>query len=217
MNESHLFQPEPVEGRAASHRRPLFALSLFAAAVLVSACATTSSSQGSAQEERGDLSNYLPLAVGNSWTYERSFLGEKGEDTVEITKQQDGYFVDNHGNALKVDAFGIRDPKRYLLRNPIEAGRTWNTVVSVSSMEHYKILDAGFDCDVPAGQFNGCVRVESRNRIDKAKTMVNEITFAPGVGMVRLEFFLDTDQKRIPQGQMLLKSYALKNATANAQ
>ncbi|MBX5480418.1 MAG: hypothetical protein IRZ16_01015 [Myxococcaceae bacterium] len=188
---------------------------LFSAAVLVTGCATT---RGAAtpEQRRRDLSVYLPLAVGNTWTYDRAFLGEKGEERVEIVKQADGYFVDGRGNALTVDAYGIRDPRRYLLRYPVEAGNSWTTVVSPSSMERYRILDVGFTCEVPAGRFEDCVRVEARNRIDREKTMINEITFAPHVGMVRFDFFLDASGRRIPQGQMLLKSYALKPAAPSA-
>lgn len=177
--------------------------------LVIAGCATTKAEKPP-EERRRDLAVYLPLAVGNSWTYERSFLGEKGEEHVQIVKEEDGYFVDQRGNALLVDAFGVRDPKRYLLRYPLESGNAWTTVVSPSSMERYRIMDVGFTCEVPAGSFQDCVRVEAKNRIDKEKTVVNEITFAPGVGMVRFDFFLDAQQGRIPQGQMVLKAYDLK-------
>lgn len=204
MNRTDLSIRLPGNSRAGAGLLPLL---LLGAATALSACATA---RVSPEQRQRELSEYLPLAVGNTWTYDRRFLGEQGVDKVEIVKEQDGYFVDNRGNALAVDAFGVRDAKRYLLRHPIEAGRSWTTVVSASSMERYQILDAGFDCQVPAGHFQDCVRVEARNRIDREKTMINEITFAPRVGMVQLDFFVETGSQRIPQGQLLLTAWSLK-------
>ena len=190
------------------------AVALLAAAWVGTGCAKKTVRP---EERQRQLSEYLPLSVGNSWTYDRVFLGEEGEQTVQIVREEDGFYVDDRGNALAVDAHGIRDPKRYLLRYPLESGREWTTIVSVSSMERYKILDVGFRCEVPAGTFTDCVRVEGRSRIDAEQWMVNQITFAPGVGMVRFEFFLDTANKRIPQGQMVLKRFEVAQAQAEAR
>jgi len=163
-----------------------------------------------------DLSSYMPLAVGNSWTYERDHLGATGEVRVEIVREEKGSYVDNRGNTLQVDAFGIRDSKRYLLRHPLEAGSQWSTVVSVSSIERNKILDAGFTCEAPAGTFQDCVRVESQNRIDAERSLINEMTFAPGVGLVRVSLFLDEKGRRIPQGGLALKSFTVKSVPSSA-
>lgn len=175
--------------------------------VVGAGCATT---RGQSDASSGPaVAQYLPLKVGNTWTYQRSFLGEQGEEQVEIVRTDGDFFVDNRGNALKVDAFGVRDPKRYLLRAPLSSGNAWTVVVSSSSMERYQILDVGFTCEVPAGRFDECVRVEAKSRIDQEKTLINEITFAPGVGMVRFDFFLEKRGDRVPQGQMLLTGYSV--------
>ncbi len=92
------------------------------------------------RDDLPSLSDYYPLAVGNRWTYQTSFLGEKRTQEVEVLKQVEGYFEDSQGGQLTVDAFGVRDQKRYLLRAPLEPGRTWTNVVSVSSVEHYKVM-----------------------------------------------------------------------------
>ncbi len=184
---------------------------LFALGAILAACALPGAGCAAREvrpaEGAPPTADYLPLAVGNTWIYERDLLGEKGEHTVRLVREEDGFFYDEQGNALAVDAFGVRDPKRYLLRHPVEAGREWTTVVSVSSMERYRILDVGFRCEVPAGTFTGCVRVEARSRIDADRSMVNQITFAPGVGMVRFDFSLDAKGERIPQGRMVLKAF----------
>jgi hypothetical protein len=180
------------------------------AVVMALAMAGCASQRPAAGQRGTDLSVYMPLAVGNSWIYERDHLGATGEERVEIVREENGFFLDNRGNGFQVDAFGVRDAKRYLLRHPIEAGNQWTTVVSVSSMERYRILDVGSTCDAPAGAFRDCVRVEAQNRIDGERTLINEMTFAPGVGIVRLSLFLDEKGRRVPQGGLALKSFTVK-------
>jgi hypothetical protein len=180
-----------------------------AAVVLWAACAHAPDEQ---HAHAAPVASYYPLAVGNQWVYDVDMLGEHHEEVVEIAKQENGFYVDRQGNPLAVDAFGLRDPKRYLLREPLEAGREWTNVVSVSSVEHYRILEAGTSCEAPAGKFDGCVRVESRNRVDEKTTLVNDVTFAPQVGMVRIEVAAEVGSQRIPQTRLVLKSFRLVSA-----
>ncbi len=150
---------------------------------------------------------YYPLAVGNRWTYDQTFLGAKSSLVVEIVKEDNGFFYDSNGGELTVDAVGVRDHKRYLLRSPVEPGREWKNVVSVSSVEHYKVVEAGAGCEAPFGRFERCVRVEARNRVDAKTTLVNEMTFAPAVGVVRIEVYAEVGQKRIPQTRLELREF----------
>ena len=101
----------------------------------------------------------------------------------------------------------MRDQKRYLLRNPIAAGTKWTNVVSVSSVEAYEITAANQPCDAPAGKWEGCVVVESRNRVEEGTVLVNEMTFAPGVGIVRLSTVLESNGKQIPQSTLALSKF----------
>jgi hypothetical protein len=158
--------------------------------------------------------DYYPLAVGNRWTYDATFLGQKREAVVEITREENGFFRDTQGGELAVDAFGVRDQKRYLLRDPLEPGKAWTNVVSVSSVEHYKVIEAGASCETPAGRFEVCVRVEGRNRVDDKTTLVNEMTFAPGVGLVRIAVTAEIGDKRVPQSQLVLRSFAKAQGAA---
>jgi len=180
-----------------------------AAAVMAAGCAKRVETQAPVAAESRPAASYYPLAVGNRWTYRVKFLGQEREQQVEIVRQQDGAFVDNQGGQLVADAYGVRDQKRYLLRYPLETGRTWSNVVSVSSVEHYRILEAGTRCEVPAGSFEDCVRVEGRNRVDERTTIVNEMTFAQGVGLVRVQVIAEVGAKRIPQTELRLLSYRL--------
>lgn len=180
-------------------------------------CALTAALAGGCVKRAGEtqagplpVAAYYPLAVGNRWTYQVKLLNEVSEQTVRIEREEHGVFVDNQGGKLSVDGYGLTDRQRYLLREPIEPGKTWNNVVTVSSTERYQILQVGLSCEVPAGTFEGCVRVESRNRLNRRTTLVNELTFAPHVGIVRIRVIAETDGKQIPQTELALKSYEIK-------
>jgi hypothetical protein len=158
-------------------------------------------------EVQVDVASYYPLQVGNSWTYDVNLLGAHQKQEISIVGAQGGRFTDSAGNTLSVDAYGIRDEKRYLLRTPIAVGTRWNNVVSVSSYEQYEIIEAGHSCEAPAGTFVGCVVVQSRNKAEGEKTLINTMTFAPRVGLVRVATEMDVGGKLIPQARLELVSY----------
>ena len=183
-------------------------------ATLVMGVGACASRQQVAEEPRSrpseSLSAYYPLAVGNRWTYRVNGRVDKAVD-VEVLKEEDGYFHDNQGGQLSVDGFGVRDRKRYLLRGPLAEGNQWTNVVSVSSTERYRILQAGVPCEAPAGSFSHCVRVEARNRVDAQTTLVNALTFAEGVGLVRIEVSAEkSNGERMPQTWLELASFKLQ-------
>ena len=154
---------------------------------------------------------YYPLAVGNRWTYRARLLGEERVQEVRILRREGGYFVDSAGGKLVSDPWGVRDDKRYLLKNPVETGGGWTNVVSVSSVERYQVVSTGGGCEVPAGAFPDCIQVEGRNPVDGTTTLVNELTFAAGVGLVRIRVEAERkDGRRIPQTLVELASYELK-------
>src|SRR5438105_3983004 len=158
---------------------------------------------------KGNLAEYYPLAVGNKWTYTVELLGSPPEtQEISITKEEQGRFADSLNNLLWVDDFGIRDEHRYLLRTPLEVGTRWNNVVSVSSYEQYAIVEAGQSCVAPAGTFHNCVVVESSNRGEGQNVLINTLTFAPKVGIVRMATELAApDGRRIPQSKLELVAF----------
>ena len=136
---------------------------------------------------------------------------------MKVIKEDNGVFEDSTGAQLFNDAFGVRDQKRYLLRDPVEVGTEWSNVVSVSSVERYKIVAANVGCDCPAGHFEGCVVVESINKVEEGKALVNELTFAPKIGLVRISTLLVlADGKKLPQSALELTKYEVKGAPAQA-
>src|SRR3954470_7120646 len=56
---------------------------------------------------------YMPLAVGNHWTYAMSFLGQQREQRVEVVGSAQNRFEvkDSSGipRHVSVDAYGVRD------------------------------------------------------------------------------------------------------------
>lgn len=183
----------------------LKAMAMVAMLVTLGSCVKSMSSSGDKQVRAAD---YYPLAVGNSWTYEVNMLGEQRTMQVKIEGVANGFFRDSTGAELVADAFGVRDQKRYLLREPLEVGTSWTNVVSVSSVERYQITSVGLPCESPAGKFENCVVVESRNRATPTKTLVNDMTFAPGVGMVRVAMVLENSGQLVPQTTLVLQSYS---------
>ncbi len=159
---------------------------------------------------------YFPLAVGNEWTYrdDSPALPPERRGTARtvriIERTPDGYYRDNERGELRVDADCLHDRSRRLLCAPIATGKAWASVVSVSSTERYEIAAVGESVETPAGRFEGCVRVRAHNRASATTDQVLEITYAPGVGPVRLETFVVVDGKVVPQVKALLDHYRLQ-------
>lgn len=185
-------------------------VAVLAALVLGSGCSSKNVEPAPAVRTTGDVSEFYPLAVGNRWTYRINGANDKTV-TVEILREENGFFHDSGKGQLAVDGYGLRDDKRYLLRAPLQEGHAWTNVVSVSSTERYRILQAGVPCEAPAGTFQNCVQVEARNRIDADATLVNTQTFAAGVGIVRIQVDVEAKGQRIPQSRLELTEWKLRS------
>ena len=189
--------------------------SLLPLAALAAACAgaPAASPPSSASPSAGGAAPFFPLAVGNEWVYRDESPALPAERrgatrTVRILERTaDGFYRDNERGELRMDAECLRDRSRRLLCAPIEVGRSWSSVVSVSSTERYEIAGVGESVETPAGRFDGCVRVRAHNRAGPGTDHVLEITYAPRVGPVRIETFAVIDGKAAPQIRALLQSY----------
>jgi hypothetical protein len=194
---------------------------VFAAGLLGCAHPSTPSpaptaADGSAPSGRmPESARYFPLAVGNHWTYEATYLGEKSTRRVEVVAFRDGSYVDRDGRALRVDREGIRDQVRYLLHEPLTAGATWTSVVAPGSAEHYRVLSVRAPCQAPAGRFEDCVEVESRTLADPAtpgRLLVNRVTFAAGVGIVQVRTALEEGTRIAPTAELRLTAFEVAPA-----
>jgi hypothetical protein len=187
------------------------------AAVLATGCATGKTAAKS-DVQGSTAAEYYPLKIGNSWTYEVKFLGQKQVETIVVEKVEGEFFVMKTSNPnaeppkIKADAYGVRDEKRYLIREPVQAGTTWTNVVSVETTEHYKILSVGSGCEAVAGKFSDCVVVESRQRLPENKgLLINQMTFARGIGVVRIATEIEANGQRLPQVSLDLSAFTLGN------
>jgi hypothetical protein len=179
-------------------------------AALASACARAPAAPPPRAEAPA---HYFPLAVGNEWVYrdESPALPRERRGatrTVRILERtKDGYYRDNERGELRADPDCLHDRARRLLCGPIAPGKTWASVVSVSSTERYEIAAVGETVATPAGKFDGCVRVRAHNRASPSTDHVLEITYAPGVGPVRIETAVVVDGKVTPQVRAVLERY----------
>jgi hypothetical protein len=188
--------------------------SALALALLSAACAHAPA-PGAGPAGPAGVADLFPLAVGNEWTWEDRSpalpAGAAPERTVRIVERTaDGFFRDSERGELKVAGGCLQDRLRQLLCGPLVAGTTWRSVVSASSTEQYEIAAAGETVEVPAGTFAGCVRVRALNRAGPGADLVNEITYAPGVGPVRIETFAVRAGQVAPQLRAVLKRYRLE-------
>jgi hypothetical protein len=160
--------------------------------------------------------DYYPLAVGNEWVFadESPSLppASRGRTrTVRIvSRDAEGYFVDSERGAVRADADCLHDRERRLLCAPVEPGRTWSSVLSVTSTERYEIAAVGETVETPAGRFERCVRVRATNRAGPAAQLVLETTYAPGVGPVRIETFAVVGARAELQVRAVLSSFRLE-------
>ena len=162
-----------------------------------------------------DAGAYFPLAVGNSWTYlDRSPQlppGVAPRRSVRIVaRDAEGYYVDSDRGALRVAGGCVQDRLRRILCAPFTVGSQWTSVVSLTSTERYEIAAVGETVRVPAGSFEGCVRVRARNRAGAEAENVLEISYAPGVGPVRIETSAVTKGVSAPQVRAELESYRVE-------
>jgi hypothetical protein len=162
------------------------------------------------------IKDYMPLAVGQQWTYATTFQSQPQDDVVvSIVGQQGPYFIDNlpKPSRFVVDAHGLRDgSKRYLLKNPLAVGTQWMSVADVKTVERYRIVAIDRKVSLPAGVFKNCVVVSWDVQMKPTEFLRNEMTFAPCVGIVEIKVsHLKGDKARI-QSHFRLKSFIVKTS-----
>jgi hypothetical protein len=155
--------------------------------------------------------DYYPLAVGAEWTWEDQSpqlpAGRPAFRTVRILERTaDGYFKDSARGELRHGAC-LEDRSRSLLCGPIAVGTRWSSVLAPTSTESYEIVAVDDRVATPAGTFEGCVRVRSNTRAAPDTELINEISYAPGVGPVRIEVVTVVGGKAVPQFRAVLRAH----------
>lgn len=190
-------------------RRPVH-LSLVCLLVVGALACHRSAVPDSGEATRSELRvrDFYPLNVGNRWTYDVRMGNRTMRQSVEIVAEERGFHRDSEGGLLRIDDEGLRDPQRYLLRNPLVEGTAWSSVPAPGSIERYEIVEAGTSCKTPAGTFARCVRVRGENRVDPSRVLVSEWTYAEGVGLVELRTRIERGEGNyLPQIEMVLVSF----------
>ena len=123
-----------------------------------------------------------------------------------LERTADGYFKDSARGELRLGAC-LEDRVRSLLCGPIAVGTRWSSVLSPTAAENYEIVGVDERVETPAGTFDGCVRVRANTRAAAGTELVNEISYAPGVGPVRIEVIAVADGKAVPQFRAVLRSH----------
>jgi hypothetical protein len=194
------------------NRRP--ALLLCAA---LAACAHAPPEAPAGSPAPPDPTAFFPLAVGNEWTWIDRSPSAGGAETRRrtvriVSRDAEGYYVDDARGALKVVHGCIQDRVRRILCAPADQDRSWLSVVSETSTERYQIAATGLTAVVPAGTFEGCILVRARNRAGVDAEVILETTYAPGVGPVRIETFALVGGRTVPQVKAELASHRIVRA-----
>jgi hypothetical protein len=135
--------------------------------------------------------DFHALQVGNRWTYRAA--GEDAPRVVTLVSFDRGFYVDDRGGRVAPRTDGLFDGNRFLLQDPLVAGHEWIAKADAQSVERYRIDAADVVVTVPAGTYTGCVQVTGQQdvldeRTKRPATLLVTSTWAPGVGVVRVEF-----------------------------
>jgi hypothetical protein len=155
--------------------------------------------------------DFYPLMVGAEWTWEDQSpqrpAGRPSLRTVRVLERAgDGYFKDSARGELRAGAC-VEDRSRALLCGPIAVGTRWASVLSPLATERFEIVAVDERVVTPAGRFEGCVRVRARTRADASTELINETSYAPGVGPVRIEVITVGGGKAVQQFLAVLRAY----------
>lgn len=154
---------------------------------------------------------YFPLAVGNSWKYKVNYFGQVGETEINIVGTDGDWFLDNKGGRLKTDRHGIRDAERYLLMFPLQK-ESWMALIKKTTREIRKTEGVDETVIVPAGTFEGTIKVHTIVELPNKKVLHSYHYFADKVGIVKIVTVLEDvrENKMIPQTTTELVSYAVE-------
>ena len=133
---------------------------------------------------------YFPLAVGNSWKYKVNYFGQSGETEVSIVGTDGDWFLDNRGGKLKADRHGIRDAERYILMFPLQR-EAWITIIKQKTREIRKTEGVDETVTVPAGTFEGTIKVHTTVELPNKKVLHSYHYFALKVGIVKIVTVLE--------------------------
>jgi hypothetical protein len=153
---------------------------------------------------------YFPLNVGNKWTYSVNYLGSAGKIDVQINGTDGEWFLDNRGGRITADKRGIRDNDRYILMFPLQKD-SWVSIIETKTREVRKTIGVDETVKVPAGVFEGTIKVHTYVELPGNKILHSFHYFAADVGIVKIETALEDNStgKVMQQTVTELLSYTI--------
>lgn len=155
---------------------------------------------------------YMPLSLGNKWKYQVNYFGSSGVVDIQITATDGDWFIDNKGGRLKCDKRGVRDDDRYLLMFPLQR-EPWISIINNKTRELRNTEGVDESVNVPAGKFDGAVKVHTMVDLPDGKVLHSYHYFVFDVGIVKIQTFIEDvkEGKMIPQTLTELIEYTVNN------
>jgi hypothetical protein len=135
--------------------------------------------------ERSEVDRFLPLHDGVVFVYDtRASSGQPGVMTIQV-ESTDATHVElafgGRRESLVVGAAGARYADGgYMLKAPLTLDNYWDGRYGVA-----RVVDKEVELTVPAGHFEGCIRVEENDRSQTSTTTIS--VYCPQVGLVLLD------------------------------
>jgi len=155
--------------------------------IVLAACSHGSlrTREAGAPASQADVREFFPLEVGATWRYTVNRLGKKATWTRSISAREGDDFVFSDFVRVRATALGVRDQDRYFLRNGIAAGESWWAQLAVDRRLQVEVKATDASVTTLAGRFDGCLVVQESQPLPDQHTLVTQITYARGVGMVK--------------------------------
>jgi hypothetical protein len=137
------------------------------------------------QGERSEVERYLPLKDGVVFEYAtRASSGQPGMMTIQVENTDSKHIELAFGGrreSLVVGTAGVRYADGgYWLKAPLSVDNSWDGRYGVA-----RVVARDVELTVPAGHFEGCIRIEENNRSQTSTTTTS--VYCPQVGMVLLD------------------------------
>lgn len=182
--------------------------------ILLFSCSTDKKEKPIHQSDyKTSAMKYMPLELGNKWKYQVNYFGSAGVVDIQITATDGEWFVDNKGAKLKCDKRGVRDEDRYILMFPLQR-EPWISIIDNKTRELRNTEGVDEAVAVPAGKFEGAVKVHTIVDLPEAKVLHTYHYFVSGVGIVKIQSMIEDvkEGKMIPQTLTELVEYTINGS-----
>lgn len=188
-------------------------LSMVLITVLFISCSTDKKEKPPHESDyKTSAMKYMPLSIGNEWKYKVNYFGSSGEVDIKITATDGEWFLDNRGGKLMCDKRGVRDADRYILMFPLQR-EPWVSIIDNKTRELRTTVGVDEKVSVPAGNFEGAVKVHTLLEIPGGKALHSYHYFVADVGIVKIQTFIEDvkEGKMLPQTSTELIEYTINN------